>query len=123
MAAATGMVQAFDSHLRANFTVSNGSPSALRITLAPAAAQPLRRTATGVYRAGGDISNPIPISRPEPEYSEEAHQAKLEGSVLLSLGDRRRPAHPQNINVVKPLGLGLDEKAIEAVSSGNSSRA
>lgn len=69
----------------------------------------------GAYRPGAGITNPIPIYRPEPQYSEEARKAKWQGSVTLSLvvdADGRT----KDIHVTKPLGLGLDEKAIEAVS-------
>ncbi len=69
----------------------------------------------GVYKPGGDVSNPIPISKPEPQYSEEARKAKWGGTVLLSLVVDET-GHTKEIKVVKPLGLGLDEKAIEAVS-------
>jgi protein TonB len=69
----------------------------------------------GVYRPGGDVSNPIPISRPEPQYSEEARKAKWGGTVLLSLVVDET-GHTTDIKVLKPLGLGLDEKAIEAVA-------
>ncbi|MDZ4802189.1 MAG: energy transducer TonB [Bryobacteraceae bacterium] len=71
-------------------------------------------TGGGVYRIGGGVSSPIPIYKPEPEYSEEARKAKFQGAVLLSiviLPD----GSTTNIRVVRPLGLGLDEKAIEAV--------
>jgi protein TonB len=68
-----------------------------------------------VYRPGGGVSNPIPISRPEPQYSEEARKAKWGGTVLLSLVVDET-GHTTDIKVIKPLGLGLDEKAIEAVS-------
>ncbi len=69
----------------------------------------------GIYRPGGGVTNPVPIYRPEPQYSEEARKAKWQGSVLLSLvvGEDGKPAQ---IKVIRPLGLGLDEKAIEAVS-------
>jgi protein TonB len=79
---------------------------------APVAAQ--AALPAGVYRPGGDVSNPIPISRPEPQYSEEARKAKWGGTVLLSLVIDENGV-PQNVKVIKPLGLGLDEKAIEAV--------
>jgi TonB family protein len=68
----------------------------------------------GVYRAGGDVSSPILISKVEPEYSEEARRAKYSGAVLLSVIIDEQGV-PQDIRVVRPLGLGLDEKAIEAV--------
>jgi len=71
-------------------------------------------TGGGVYRIGGGVSSPVPIFKPEPEYSEEARKAKFQGAVLLAiviLAD----GNTTNIRVIRPLGLGLDEKAIEAV--------
>ncbi|MBV8810797.1 MAG: energy transducer TonB [Acidobacteriaceae bacterium] len=68
----------------------------------------------GVYQIGGDVSQPVPIFRPEPEYSEEARKAKYSGTVLLSLVIDAS-GNTRDIHVVRPLGLGLDEKAIEAV--------
>jgi len=68
----------------------------------------------GVFKIGGGVSSPVPIYKPEPEYSEEARKAKFQGSVLLAiviLAD----GSTTNIRVIRPLGLGLDEKAIEAV--------
>jgi TonB family protein len=55
------------------------------------------------------------ISKTEPRYSEEAHQIFYEGSVTLSvvIGVDGKA---QDIKVTRPLGLGLDEKAVEAVS-------
>jgi len=50
----------------------------------------------------------------EPEYSDEARKAKYSGTVLLSIVVDERGI-PRDIRVVRPLGLGLDEKAIEAV--------
>ncbi|MBV8846195.1 MAG: energy transducer TonB [Bryobacterales bacterium] len=68
----------------------------------------------GAYRIGGGVSAPVPIYQPEPEYSEEARKAKWQGSVVLSLiVDEVGKA--VNIKVSKSLGLGLDQKAIEAV--------
>jgi periplasmic protein TonB len=68
----------------------------------------------GAYRIGGGVSAPIPIYQPEPEYSEEARKAKWQGTVMLSLVvDESGKA--VNIKVTKALGLGLDQKAIEAV--------
>jgi periplasmic protein TonB len=68
----------------------------------------------GVYRVGGEVSAPILISKTEPEYSEEARKAKYSGTVLLSLVVGA-DGLPRNIKVIRPLGLGLDEKAVEAV--------
>lgn len=71
-------------------------------------------TGGGVYKPGNGVSNPVPIYRPEPQYSEEARKAKWQGAVLLSLVVDEN-GKPQQIKVIRPLGLGLDEKAIEAV--------
>ncbi len=68
----------------------------------------------GVYRIGGGVSSPVAIYRVEPEYSEEARKAKFQGTVVLSIVIDERGI-PTNFKVVRPLGLGLDEKAIEAV--------
>jgi TonB family protein len=69
----------------------------------------------GAYRIGGEVSAPTLISKTEPEYSEEARKAKYSGSVLLSIVVDVNGL-PRDIKVVRPLGLGLDEKAIEAVA-------
>jgi TonB family protein len=68
----------------------------------------------GAYRIGGGVSAPSVLYKVEPEYSEEARKAKWQGTVVLSLVvDEGGKA--QGIKVVRSLGLGLDQKAIEAV--------
>ena len=71
-------------------------------------------TGDGVYRIGGGVSDPVPIFKPEPEYSEEARKAKFQGAVMLSIIIDEN-GKTRDIRVIRPLGLGLDEKAIEAV--------
>jgi TonB family protein len=68
----------------------------------------------GVYRIGGGVSQPVPIYRPDPDYSEEARKAKYQGTVILAIVVDEK-GNPRDVRVVKPLGLGLDQKAIEAV--------
>jgi len=70
---------------------------------------------SGVYRIGGGVSAPSVSEKREPQYTEEARIAKLQGTVVLSLvvGADGRAG---NFHVVRSLGMGLDEKAIEAVS-------
>lgn len=68
----------------------------------------------GVFRIGGGVSAPVPLYKVEPEYSEEARKAKFQGTVVLSIVIDEHGT-PTNFKVVRPLGLGLDEKAIEAV--------
>jgi TonB family protein len=68
----------------------------------------------GVYRVGGGVSAPRVLYSPDPEYSDEARKAKYQGSVVLWIvvGSDGRV---RDIRVQRTLGLGLDEKAIEAV--------
>ncbi len=71
-------------------------------------------TGGGAYRVGGGVSAPSVLFKVEPEYSEEARKAKFQGTVVLSIiVDPTGKA--RDIKVIRPLGLGLDEKAIEAV--------
>jgi TonB family protein len=72
-------------------------------------------TGGGVFKIGGDVSQPQLIYKVEPEYSEEARKAKFSGTVLLSVVVDK-DGNPRDIKVIRPLGLGLDEKAIEAVA-------
>lgn len=71
-------------------------------------------TGGGAYRIGGDVSAPQLITKVEPEYSEEARKAKYSGTVLLSIVVDSNGL-PRDVHVIRSLGLGLDEKAIEAV--------
>ena len=68
----------------------------------------------GPFRPGNGVSAPRAIYDPDPEYSDEARKAKYQGTVVLSL--IVDPAgHVRNIRIARSLGMGLNEKAIEAV--------
>ena len=68
----------------------------------------------GLYRIGGGVSAPVPIFQPEAEFSDEARRAKYQGVCLISLIVDTQ-GNPQNPRVIRALGMGLDEKALEAV--------
>ena len=55
------------------------------------------------------------VFKVEPEYSEEARKAKFQGTVVLQLVVDRHGL-PGQIRILRPLGLGLDQKAMEAVA-------
>ncbi|MBZ5678238.1 MAG: TonB family protein [Acidobacteriia bacterium] len=56
------------------------------------------------------------LSRAEPEYSEEARLAELEGTVIVTAaGGTDQSGRPVDLRVTQSLGLGLDEKAVQAV--------
>jgi protein TonB len=68
----------------------------------------------GVFRVGGGVTAPVLLNKIEPEYSEEARKAKYQGTVTLYV--QVNPAgQAVNMRVLHSLGLGLDEKAMEAV--------
>ena len=67
-----------------------------------------------MYRPGGGVSSPKVIYAVDPEFSDEARRQKYQGVVVLSLIVDAQGS-PQHIRVVRPLGMGLDEKALEAV--------
>ncbi|MGD0010461.1 MAG: energy transducer TonB [Terriglobia bacterium] len=71
-------------------------------------------TGGGIYSVGGGVSAPIPIYKPEPAYSEEARKAKYQGTVVLWIVVDAQ-GNVTDCRVVRPLGLGLDEKALETV--------
>ncbi|HUA15008.1 MAG TPA: energy transducer TonB [Verrucomicrobiae bacterium] len=68
----------------------------------------------GIFHVGGGVSPPRVIYQVDPEFSEEARKAKFQGTceLMLVVGTDGRPT---DIRVASSLGMGLDEKAIEAV--------
>lgn len=74
---------------------------------------PSADTAPGM-KIGGGINPPVVVKKVEPQYAPVAKLAKYQGSILLTIvvgvdGSVR------NVEVVRGLGLGLDEQAVEAV--------
>jgi TonB family protein len=70
-------------------------------------------TGGGVFHVGGGVSAPRVIFQPDVEFSDEARKAKYQGTCVLALvvGPDGRP---RDIRVTSSLGMGLDEKAMEA---------
>lgn len=66
-------------------------------------------------RPGHAVSPPILIDKVEPEFSEEARKAKYSGIVLLAI-EVDANGRPRALRVIQSPGLGLDQKAIEAVT-------
>jgi TonB family protein len=68
----------------------------------------------GIMSVGAGVSAPQLINRVQPEFTDEARQAKYTGVVEISLivdGN----GNPENIQIVRHLGMGLDQKAVDAV--------
>ena len=97
-----------------------GNLQAARVDLATLALDaPIPRSHQGadapqIYHVGGDVSAPKLIFAPDPEYSEEAKRAKYQGICIVSLIVDAQ-GNPQRVQVIRHLGKGLDQKAVEAV--------
>ena len=68
-----------------------------------------------VHRIGGSVTAPGLLSKVEPSCTEEARAAKYQGTVVIytEIGPDGLTHNPR---VVRGLGLGLNEKAIDAIS-------
>jgi TonB family protein len=71
-----------------------------------------------VYRVNpsGGISAPHTTYQPDPEYSPEAQELNYQGTVLISLVVDASGS-PMDLQIRRPVGLGLDEKAVAAIST------
>lgn len=94
----------------------NGKPAGAKASIefecAPAAA-PVPDPS--VHLVGNGVSVPAAVYRSEPHYSKEALEANYQGEVALSLVIDTT-GHPTRLRVIKPLGLGMDKEAMDAVS-------
>jgi periplasmic protein TonB len=68
----------------------------------------------GLRKIGGGVSSPVVIYQVDPEFSEEARKAKFMGVVLVNLIVDAH-GNPQNVHILRGVGMGLDDKAVEAV--------
>jgi TonB family protein len=78
-------------------------------------APPAEEAAAGVKQYGGDVTAPLQIYKVEPEYTDLARTDKVQGTVTLSLVVDEHGV-PKHVKVVRGLGDGLDEKAVDAVT-------
>jgi len=69
-----------------------------------------------VYKPGvGGVTNPIPIFSPDAEFSDEARRSKYQGVCMIAIIVDAQ-GFPRSLHVVRSLGMGLDEKALQAVA-------
>lgn len=69
----------------------------------------------GVYATGGNVSPPVALYKPDPDYTAEAKSAKVRGHVILQIVVDDK-GNVTDVKEVSPkLGDGLDEKAMETV--------
>ena len=67
-----------------------------------------------IYQVGKDITAPVPIYDPNPEFRDRSPEAPSNGEMWLSIVVNKEGlvADPE---ITRPLGIGLDEKALESV--------
>jgi len=70
----------------------------------------------GAARVGNGVTAPQIVTRHEPEYTKEARKIKYNANVSLWLVVGADGV-PLNVKVIRAVGMGLDEKAVEAVST------
>jgi TonB family protein len=75
----------------------------------------LGRAQGTVYKVGGDVTQPRILSKVDPQYTQEAKDAKIEGAVLLE-AEITPSGVAENIRVIRSLDTGLDANAISALS-------
>jgi TonB family protein len=101
------------SYTRDNGAISNPQPPIARLS-GVGLGTDIPPGSGGVYHPGNGVSAPQVIYAPDPEFSDEAQRAKYQGICVVSvIADAQ--GNPQHVHVIRPLGMGLDEKAVEAV--------
>jgi TonB family protein len=85
------------------------------VVAAVALVVPIALTRQKVHAQGKVHTQPRILQKVEPEYTQEAKDAKIEGKVVLG-AEISPDGIPQNISVVRSLDPGLDANAVTALS-------
>ena len=80
----------------------------------PAWSQTENKKERSVYRIGGDILPPRVVSKTDPNYTQEAKDARIQGTVVLSLVVNE-DGKAEDIEVVRGIDPGLDLNAVDAL--------
>ncbi len=69
----------------------------------------------GVHKVGGGVTNPVVLIKTTPAYTDEGIKAKVQGVVLLQ-AVIRKDGKADSFKVVRGLGYGLEESAIQEIA-------
>lgn len=67
-----------------------------------------------MMRPGGDVKAPQLLTTIDPDSNDYAQKNNIAGMVFLKMVVDAS-GHPSNVTIVRPIGFGLDEKAVEAI--------
>jgi periplasmic protein TonB len=70
----------------------------------------------GPYVVGNGVNPPVPLIQTRPNYTEDARKARAEGIVLLQ-AIVRKDGTVDSFRVLRSLGYGLDEQAIQTIAT------
>lgn len=95
--------------------LATSAPEYWQRWLRPLLGLPGLETVAGIDHPGGGVTPPRLAYAPDPKFTEPARELKYRGIVVVGLvvDAEGRPAH---VHIVRPLGMGLDEQAVETVS-------
>lgn len=65
-------------------------------------------------KIGGIVAAPVVLNQVDAIYTDEARRAKINGSVLVSAIINEQGL-PRLVRVIRPIGYGLDGRALEVV--------
>ena len=71
---------------------------------------------SGIYRYGSGVTNPVPIVQTTPSYTDAAIKAKVQGVVWLQ-AIIRKDGNVDSFKVIRGLGHGLEEQAIQEIAT------
>lgn len=99
-----------------HYTLQNHpAPAPSSAPHADAAPDPASNPSPKVYKVGGDVSQPIPVVDPDPPYTHKARKAKLQGTITMAAVINAKGKVISVKEVSKPLGMGLDESAMNTI--------
>jgi TonB family protein len=67
-----------------------------------------------VFHMGDGVTAPVLVSKVDPEYSEDGREKHRQGTVLVA-AEINTSGQPVGMHVIRSLGLGLDEEALQAL--------